>query len=207
MRRSISIFRRSRCPTVSATDASSLAVRANSTRLVTAAPVKWCTSPVSIGKTPRAVGRRLILSRSMRRARRTAFSPLIMFEIKAGDKVNEHLRALFPTIGYRLFRQLGGAPILVPDDAQQPVDGYELNMFAAKPDLVSALSQQGLLVDAVPAWMPSADNCKIAESFWQSRKFAPQINLSVGNGTHVDSDYCNSLAAYATWRAADQPVA
>jgi FkbM family methyltransferase len=134
-------------------------------------------------------------------------SPLIMFEIKAGDKVNEHLRALFPTIGYRLFRQLGGAPILVPDDAQQPVDGYELNMFAAKPDLVSALSQQGLLVDAVPAWMPSADNCKIAESFWQSRKFAPQINLSVGNGTHVDSDYCNSLAAYATWRAADQPVA
>ena len=134
-------------------------------------------------------------------------SPLIMFEIKAGDKVNEHLRALFPTIGYRLFRQLGGAPILVPNDAQQPVDGYELNMFAAKPDLVSALSQQGLLVDAVPAWMPSADNCKIAESFWQSRKFAPQINLSVGNGTHVDSDYCNSLAAYATWRAADQPVA
>jgi hypothetical protein len=134
-------------------------------------------------------------------------SPLIMFEIKAGDKVNEHLRALFPTIGYRLFRQLGGAPILVPDDAQQPVDGYELNMFAAKPDLVSALSHQGLLVDAVPAWMPSADNCKIAESFWRSRKFAPQINLSVGYGTHVDSDYCNSLAAYATWRAADRPVA
>ena len=42
-------------------------------------------------------------------------SPLIMFEIKAGDKVNEQLRALFPAIGYRLFRQLGGAPILVPD--------------------------------------------------------------------------------------------
>ena len=34
-------------------------------------------SPVSIGKTPRAVGRRLILSRSMRRARRTAFSPVV----------------------------------------------------------------------------------------------------------------------------------
>jgi FkbM family methyltransferase len=133
-------------------------------------------------------------------------SPLIMFEIRAGDKVNEHLRAFFPTIGYRLFRQLGGAPILVPDDAQQPVDGYELNMFAAKPDLVSALSQKGLLVDAVPAWMPSADNCKIAESFWRTRKFAPQITLSVGNG-NVDSGYCNSLAAYATWRAADQPIA
>ena len=43
-------------------------------------------------------------------------SPLIMFEIKAGEKVNEHLRALFPAMGYRLFRQLGGAPLLVPDD-------------------------------------------------------------------------------------------
>jgi FkbM family methyltransferase len=35
-------------------------------------------------------------------------SPLIMFEIKAGNKVNEQLRTLFPAIGYRLFRQLGG---------------------------------------------------------------------------------------------------
>jgi FkbM family methyltransferase len=82
-------------------------------------------------------------------------SPLIMFEIKAGSKVNEHLRALFPAIGYRLFRQLGGAPILVPDDAQQPLDTYELNLFAAKPDRVSALSQQGFLVDSIPAWMPN----------------------------------------------------
>jgi FkbM family methyltransferase len=50
-------------------------------------------------------------------------SPLIMFEIKAGDKVNENLRALFPTLGYHLFRQLGGAPILVPDEARRPLDG------------------------------------------------------------------------------------
>jgi FkbM family methyltransferase len=133
-------------------------------------------------------------------------SPLIMFEIKT-DKVNEHLRALFPAIGYRLFRQLGGAPVLVADDAQQPLDEYELNMFAAKPDRVSALSQQGLLVDAVPAWVPSADSYKIVEPFWRSQKFASVINLPDRNGTHADSEYHNSLAGYATWRAADQPVA
>jgi hypothetical protein len=91
-------------------------------------------------------------------------SPLIMFEIKAGDKVNEHLRALVLAIGYRLFRQLGGAPIL--------------------------------------AWLPSADNCKIADAFWRCQKFAPLINLPDGNGTHEDADYRNTLAAYATWRAA-----
>jgi FkbM family methyltransferase len=134
-------------------------------------------------------------------------SPLIMFEIKAGDTVNEHLRALFPTVGYRLFRQLGGAPVLVPDDAQQPLDGYELNMFAAKPDRVSALLQQGFLVDAVPAWVPSADNYKIMEPFWLKQKFARVINLIDRNGVHADSDYANSLAAYATWRAADLPLA
>jgi FkbM family methyltransferase len=134
-------------------------------------------------------------------------SPLIMFEIKAGNAVNEQLRAIFPTIGYRLFRQLGGAPILVPDDAQQPLDGYELNLFAAKPDRMNALSQQGFLADSVPAWAPSEDDCKNADSLWRSQKFAPLIEMSGGSGVLADSDYRNSLAAYAAWRAVDQPVA
>jgi hypothetical protein len=134
-------------------------------------------------------------------------SPLIMFEIRVGDKVNENLRALVPTIGYRLFRQLGGAPILVPVDARQPLDGYELNLFAAKLDRVCVLSREGFLVDEIPAWVPNVDNCRIADAFWRSQKFAPLINLLDGNSTHEDSDYRNSLAAYATWRAADQPVA
>jgi FkbM family methyltransferase len=134
-------------------------------------------------------------------------SPLVMFEIKAGDKVNEQLRTLFPSIGYRLFRQLGGAPILVPDDAQQPLDSYELNLFAAKPDRVSALSQQGLLVDAIPAWTPGEDDRKNADHFWRSQKFAPLINRSGANDAPVDSDYHDSLAGYAAWRATDRPVA
>jgi FkbM family methyltransferase len=134
-------------------------------------------------------------------------SPLIMFEIKAGDKVNEQLRALFPAIGYRLFRQLGGAPILVPDDAQKSLDGYELNLFAAKADRVSTLSQQGLLVDAIPAWVPGEDDCKNADLFWRSQNFAPLIDMTSVNSALADSDYRNSLAAYATWRAADHPIA
>lgn len=134
-------------------------------------------------------------------------SPLIMFEVKAGDKVNEQLRARFLGIGYRLFRQLGGAPILVPDDARQPLDGYELNLFAAKPDRVSALAQQGFLVDAIPAWAPSEADCKRADSFWRSQTFAPLIDMSSGDGALPDSNYRDSLAAYATWRATDQPVA
>jgi FkbM family methyltransferase len=134
-------------------------------------------------------------------------SPLIMFEIKAGDKVNERLRSLFSAIGYRLFRQLGGSPILVPDDAQQPLDGFELNLFAAKPDRVSALSQQGFLVEPISAWAPSEDDCRKSGLFWRSQKFASLINIAGGNGALADSGYRDSLAAYSAWRAVDRPVA
>jgi FkbM family methyltransferase len=134
-------------------------------------------------------------------------SPLIMFEIKAGGKVNEQLRAIFPAIGYRLFRQLGGAPILVPADAQQPIDDYELNLFAAKPDRVRALSQQGLLVDAIPAWVPSKDDDKNADEFLRRQQFALLIDMSSELAAHADAEYHNSLTAYAVWCDADRPVA
>jgi FkbM family methyltransferase len=134
-------------------------------------------------------------------------SPLVMFEIQAGDKVHEYLRALFPAIGYRLFRQLGGAPILVPDDLHQPLDGFELNLFAAKADRASALSRQGFLVDEFRPWVPSADSLEIAGDFLRRQNFASLIDLPDGNNPKGDSEYHNTFAAYAAWRAADQPVA
>jgi FkbM family methyltransferase len=127
-------------------------------------------------------------------------SPLVMFEIKAGHQINEQLRGLFPAIGYRLYRQLGDAPILIPDDPQQALDEFELNLFAAKPDRANALSQQGFLVDTIPTWEPGADDRKNSEAFWRSLKFSPQLDIA-------DLDYGNGLAAYATWRATDQPLA
>jgi FkbM family methyltransferase len=112
-------------------------------------------------------------------------SPLVMFEIKSGDKVNERLRAVFPGIGYRVFRQLAGAPILVPDDAK-PLDGYELNLFAAKPDRADALAREGLLADTIPRWSPET--------------------AASGNAGLPEADYDRALHAFAMWRATDQPV-
>ena len=134
-------------------------------------------------------------------------SPLVMFEVKAGHKVDERLRALFQGLGYGLFRQLGDAPILVPDDVQQPLDKFELNLFAAKPDRASILSREGFLVDAIPAWVPSEDDCNNADSLWLDQTFAPLINMSGGFNPSTDFDYRKSLAAYATWQNADQPAA
>jgi FkbM family methyltransferase len=132
-------------------------------------------------------------------------SPLVMFEVQT-DKVNDQLLPIFPALGYRLFRLLAGAPILVPQEVAQPLYAYELNLFAAKPDRVSALSQQGLLADAIPAWVPGEDDRKNAISLWQSQNFASSTGILGANRMPADLDYQNSLAAYAAWRDMRQPT-
>jgi hypothetical protein len=72
---------------------------------------------------------------------------------------------------------------------------------------VSDLSQRGFLVDAIPDWAPGESDCKEADAFWRSQQFAALVDMSGGKSVSPDSDYRNSLAAYATWRAADQPLA
>ncbi|MFZ1964668.1 MAG: FkbM family methyltransferase [Roseiarcus sp.] len=134
-------------------------------------------------------------------------SPLTMFEIKAGDKVNERLLELFPTLGYRVFRLLPGAPILVPQDASQPMDGYELNLFAAKPDRVSALSRQRLLAETIPQWTPGAGDRRRAAAFWRRQEFASPATVSRSNGVSPETGYQDCLAAYAVWRSPDRSVA
>ena len=133
-------------------------------------------------------------------------SPLVMFEIKAGDTVNERLLEVFPPIGYRLFRQLAGAPMLVPHDATQR-DGSELNLFAAKSDRVRTLAQQGLLADTIPAWAPSDDDRTAALAFWQGRTFASAAAMAGIDGLSANSDYHNGLVAYAAWRDSTRPAA
>src|SRR5579871_6600969 len=60
-------------------------------------------------------------------------SPLVMFEVKAEEGVHTNLFAAFEQMGYRLFRLLAGAPLLVPFDPAAGPDPFELNLFAAKP--------------------------------------------------------------------------
>jgi FkbM family methyltransferase len=133
-----------------------------------------------------------------------AHSPLVMFEIRAANKVNENLRTMFSAIGYKIFRQLGGNAILVPVDAAQPLDDYELNLFAAKPDRAQAMSQQGLLVDPVPEWLPEPCHQSEAITFWRRQIFASQLKLPNDSTSSADADYQNALTGYAIWRANDQ---
>jgi FkbM family methyltransferase len=75
-------------------------------------------------------------------------SPLVMFELKAGIDLHLELVQRFQELGYDCFRLVPGIDVLAPFDPSDEVDGYLLNLFAAKPDRVESLTAQGWLVTA-----------------------------------------------------------
>ncbi|MDB5362975.1 MAG: Methyltransferase, FkbM family [Rhodospirillales bacterium] len=134
-------------------------------------------------------------------------SPLVMFEIKAGLTVNEELRADLSAMGYGIYRLLAGAPILVPDRPGTPLDAFELNLFAAKPDRARALALEGLLVDQATTWAPDEAARERALSFLQAQSFGNDLASRIQGPPALDPDYRDALAAYAHWRQPAVPIA
>lgn len=126
-------------------------------------------------------------------------SPLAMFEVKAGSAVNEGARRAFSALGYGLYRQLGDAPVLVPIAPDAPLDGFELNLFAAKPDRAADLAARGLLVRSLPEWSAPA-----MPPGWLRERFAAQPfagHFAAGAaGARLDLAYADALTAFACWR-------
>jgi FkbM family methyltransferase len=134
----------------------------------------------------------------------TAHSPLVMFEIKSAIVADEAIANAFKADGFRLYRLLHGAPLLVPVEEGEAIDQNELNLFAAKPDRAAHLAAKGVLVETVPpAWTPDeaarrgALDLVTAQAFAQS--FAPFFSAG------IDPQYRSALAGYAAWRDAAQP--
>jgi FkbM family methyltransferase len=134
-------------------------------------------------------------------------SPLVMFEIKAGDAVNETLRSAFVQRGYNVYRLVPGGPVLVPDEPGTPLDPFELNMFAAKPDRAAALASDGLLIDSLPDWAPRAADRDKAIDLMIAQPYAPAFARIFAHSAEMDSDYRDALAGYAAWRSGDLPMA
>jgi len=130
-------------------------------------------------------------------------SPLVMLEIKAGDTINETLRDAFVARGFGIYRLLGGAPVLVPMGAADPIDSFELNLFAAKPDRADALARDGFLVKTVPAWS-AADAGGDPLALIRTQPFGPDLVRMIGTAP-VDPQYATGLAAYAAWRSPSLP--
>ncbi len=75
-------------------------------------------------------------------------SPLVQYEIKAGDDLHLELVQNFAALGYNSYRLAHGLDLLIPFDAQSPADGYLLNLFCCKPERAKLLAAQGFLLDS-----------------------------------------------------------
>ena len=85
-------------------------------------------------------------------------SPLVLYEIKAGESLHLDLVKNFAMLGYRSYRLVPSLNVLIPFDAEAPADGYLLNLFCCKPDRAKRLADQGLLVDESPAQLSNPDD-------------------------------------------------
>lgn len=127
----------------------------------------------------------------------TRFSPLVMYEIKEGHVYNLSTRWMFELIGYRSYRLIGDASFLVPLRADEPLDGYELNLFSAKPDRAEKLARQGLLASDPQPFLLSASERAIALQRMVARPYARSLEISLG-----DLEQCpfvDALAAFAAY--------
>lgn len=73
------------------------------------------------------------------------FSPLVMFELKHGDQINEGLIQAFRDMGYEPYKFIPGLMMLAPFDMQEEPDPFQLNLFCCKPDRARKLQESGLL--------------------------------------------------------------
>ena len=96
-------------------------------------------------------------------------SPLVQYEVRAGDRVHMELVRDFAALGYNSYRLVPGLDLLVPFNAALPADAFLLNLFCCKPDRAATLAARGHLVDAA-ADRPDTWNAWLAHLSNKNRK-------------------------------------
>ena len=70
------------------------------------------------------------------------YDPLIMFELKHGSEVNLPLIDRFQQLGYAVYRLVPELNLLIGFDANQPFDGFLLNLFACSTNRAAELEKK-----------------------------------------------------------------
>lgn len=78
-------------------------------------------------------------------------SPLVEYEVKAGNDLHLELVSAFAALGYQSYRLVPGLDLLVPFTMDTRPDGFLLNLFCCKPDRAARLAAAGFLVPALPS--------------------------------------------------------
>jgi len=134
-----------------------------------------------------------------------ANSPLLMFEIRTGATAVD-LRVLEPLadIGYGFYRLLPGLLCLVPFDPRDPMDDYQLNLFACKDERRRQLADHGFLAapdlarevtTAPQAWHAYARDAIYAQQLVQRWPSSADSAVDAGSTALMDG-----LAAFAQSR-------
>ncbi|MDZ4254087.1 MAG: FkbM family methyltransferase [Sulfuritalea sp.] len=128
-------------------------------------------------------------------------SPLVMYEFKDPGTSNNVLRWIFEALGYRTYRLLGDASCLVPLTSDEPLDSFELNLFAAKPDRAMLLAEKGLLVFAPEQLLLCDAERSLALDAMLNQPFAQSFEFSEGDV--LDCAYGEAIILYAAYRFID----
>lgn len=140
-----------------------------------------------------------------------ATSPLVMIEISAVGSVDFAGLELLAKMGYATYRLLPGPLVLVPFEGAEPVDEFQLNLFACKKNRARQLANQGFLIDAMPAsgsgclpdaWPRYAATAPYAREF--SAKWPRKAGFFSDGGAR---EYFEGLAAFALSRDIEQSPA
>jgi FkbM family methyltransferase len=112
-------------------------------------------------------------------------SPLVMFEVKAVERIDFSAAERFAELGYQPFHLLPGPMMLVPFNPRQPADPFLLNLFCCKPDRAEALARRGLLA---PRPAPCDVSARAARAAWteyqRATAFGPALSLAWPRGPH-----------------------
>ena len=90
-------------------------------------------------------------------------SPLVMYELKHGTDINTDLIEAFEAIGYRNYRLVPGARVLIPFNKNERIDGFQLNLFACNASRSRQLKEMGLLIES----FDSAQDKPAGEDYWR----------------------------------------
>ena len=137
-------------------------------------------------------------------------SPLVLYEIKAGEVWHLDLAELFVQRGYQSYRLVPGLDVLAPSDPSEPPDGYLLNLFACKTDRAAELAAQGWLVRHGD---PAGDDPDLAgivgRSHWRDALASLPYVAESGITISAESDpvMFEALALHACSQDRSQPAA
>ncbi len=84
-------------------------------------------------------------------------NPLVMFEIRHGDRLNLHLVDRLKSAGYASYELVPGLGLLAPFNPDATRDQFRLNLFACKPERAKLLAESGHLVLKTKAKLQAKD--------------------------------------------------